>query len=257
VLGSVPRPRVGTASGTLAQMRVNGQALGTALSGAIVATRLPVHLAELGGGAPTAAVRSAALAGAIHDAFVVAALVCCLGIVASLVRGSSRPGHANLVGAGVGVESEPVGVETSGSDSTSRSRNACAVTNRSFCPSRRASAANVPLAVAFSSFRPVVEMTLDAIGLRDAFKVVVSGEDVRTGKPAPDIYLLAADRLGVEPDRCVAVEDSPHGVRAATVAGMACLGVATSYASADQLRATRTVQSLAEVTPAALAALAA
>jgi EmrB/QacA subfamily drug resistance transporter len=92
VLGSVPRPRVGTASGTLAQMRVNGQALGIALSGAIVATRLPVHLAELGAN-PTAAMQSAALAGAIHDAFVVAAVVCSIGIVTSLVRGSSRPGH--------------------------------------------------------------------------------------------------------------------------------------------------------------------
>ena len=91
VLGSVPRPRVGTASGTLAQMRVNGQALGIALSGAIVATRLPVHLAALGGGAPTAAMRNVALAGAIHDAFLVAAVICSLGIVASLVRGSSRP----------------------------------------------------------------------------------------------------------------------------------------------------------------------
>jgi EmrB/QacA subfamily drug resistance transporter len=94
VLGSVPRPRIGTASGTLAQMRVNGQAVGIALSGAIVATRLPVHLAELGGGAPNAAAHSAALAGAIHDAFAVAAVVCCVGIVTSLIRGSSRPGHA-------------------------------------------------------------------------------------------------------------------------------------------------------------------
>ena len=94
VLGSVPRPRVGTASGTLAQMRVNGQTLGIALSGAIVATRLPAHLAELGGGAPTAALRNEALVGAIHDAFMVAAVVCCLGIVTSLVRGSSRPGGA-------------------------------------------------------------------------------------------------------------------------------------------------------------------
>jgi EmrB/QacA subfamily drug resistance transporter len=94
VLGSVPRSRVGTASGTLAQMRVTGQTLGIALSGAIVATRLPVHLAELGGGTPTAALRSAALAGAIHDAFVVAAVVCSVGIVTSLVRGSSRPGRA-------------------------------------------------------------------------------------------------------------------------------------------------------------------
>ena len=94
VLGSVPRPRVGTASGTLAEMRVNGQALGIALSAAVVAARLPVHLAELGSGAPTAAVRNAALAGAIHDAFVAAALICCVGIVTSLIRGSSRPGHA-------------------------------------------------------------------------------------------------------------------------------------------------------------------
>lgn len=94
VLGSVPRPRVGTASGTLAQMRVNGQALGIALSGAIVATRLPIHLAEMSVGTPSAAARNAALAGAIHDAFMVAALVCCVGIVTSLVRGSSRPGRA-------------------------------------------------------------------------------------------------------------------------------------------------------------------
>ena len=93
VLGSVPRPRVGIASGTLAQMRVNGQALGIALSAAIVATRLPVHLSEQGAGAPTAAMRTVALAGAIHDAFVVAAIVCCVGIVTSLIRGPSRPGH--------------------------------------------------------------------------------------------------------------------------------------------------------------------
>jgi EmrB/QacA subfamily drug resistance transporter len=97
VLGSVPRPRIGTASGTLAQMRVNGQAVGIALSGAIVATRLPIHLADLGGGAPTAALRGVALAGAIHDAFAVAALVCCIGIVTSLIRGSSRPGRPAAV----------------------------------------------------------------------------------------------------------------------------------------------------------------
>jgi EmrB/QacA subfamily drug resistance transporter len=94
VLGSVPRPRVGTASGTLAQMRVTGQSLGIALSAAIVATRLPIHLAALAG-PPTAALHSVALAGAIHDAFVVAALVCAVGIVTSLVRGSSRPGAAD------------------------------------------------------------------------------------------------------------------------------------------------------------------
>jgi hypothetical protein len=75
-------------------MRVNGQALGIALSAAIVATRLPVHLAELGRGVPTTAAHNEALVGAIHDAFAIAALICCFGVVASLIRGSSRPGHA-------------------------------------------------------------------------------------------------------------------------------------------------------------------
>jgi EmrB/QacA subfamily drug resistance transporter len=75
VLGSVPRPRVGTASGTLAQMRVNGQALGIALSAAIVATRLPFHLVIPVGGHPSVAAQNLALADAIHDAFAVAALV--------------------------------------------------------------------------------------------------------------------------------------------------------------------------------------
>jgi MFS family permease len=100
VLGSVPRERVGTASGTLAQMRVNGQALGIAISGAVFATRLPIHLAELGHGIPTAAMQTAALTSAIHDSFIVAALICCIGVVASLVRGSSRPGQIDAVGSG-------------------------------------------------------------------------------------------------------------------------------------------------------------
>jgi EmrB/QacA subfamily drug resistance transporter len=99
VIGSVPGRRVGTASGILAQMRVTGQALGIALSAAVVATRLPVHLAALGGGAPTPAVQAEALAGAIHDAFVVAAVVCALGIVTSLVRGSGRPNGGEVTAA--------------------------------------------------------------------------------------------------------------------------------------------------------------
>jgi EmrB/QacA subfamily drug resistance transporter len=86
VLGSVPGRRVGTASGTLAQVRVTGQSLGIALSAAIVATRLPVHLAETSS-------QGVALAEAIHDAFWVAAAVCAIGIVTSLVRGSGRRGQ--------------------------------------------------------------------------------------------------------------------------------------------------------------------
>jgi HAD superfamily hydrolase (TIGR01509 family) len=118
---------------------------------------------------------------------------------------------------------------------------------------RALEAAGVPIAVASSSFRPVVEATLGAIGLRAAFNAVVSGDEVGEGKPAPEIYLRAAGRLGVEPGRCVAIEDSANGVRAAIAAGMACLGIVTPYSTSDQLRATRTVRSLAEVTPRDLA----
>ena len=96
VLGSVPRPRIGTASGTLAQMRVNGQALGIALSAAIVAIRMPVHLGVVLG-KPTEAAQHAALAGAIHDAFFVAAVVCGFGILASIVRGSAPKHESQLV----------------------------------------------------------------------------------------------------------------------------------------------------------------
>ena len=89
VLGSVTSGRVGTASGILAQMRVTGQALGIALSAAVVATRLPAYLAGAGN-SPTQAQHGAALGLAIHDAFVVAAAVCALGIVTSLVRGGGH-----------------------------------------------------------------------------------------------------------------------------------------------------------------------
>jgi len=82
VLGSVPRPRIGTASGTLAQMRIDGQALGIALSSAVVAIRLPVHAASVG--------QAQGLVLAIHDAFGIAALIAAIGIVASFFGGSVR-----------------------------------------------------------------------------------------------------------------------------------------------------------------------
>jgi len=94
VLGSVPRPRIGTASGTLAQMRIDGQALGIALSGAIVAIRLPVHVATLAGHVDPAEGGRVAFALAIHDAFVVAAVLCAVGIVTSLMRGPHEAGAA-------------------------------------------------------------------------------------------------------------------------------------------------------------------
>jgi HAD superfamily hydrolase (TIGR01509 family) len=77
-----------------------------------------------------------------------------------------------------------------------------------------------PLAVASSSNRRLIDRVLEVSGLAPYFEVTVSSEEVARGKPAPDVYLEAARRLGVEPTRCVAVEDSASGIRSAHAAGM-------------------------------------
>lgn len=78
----------------------------------------------------------------------------------------------------------------------------------------------VPMAVASSGSREVVEASLAAIGLLDVFDAIVTIEDVARPKPAPDIYLLAAARLGVQPNGCLVFEDSAEGLEAARAAGM-------------------------------------
>ncbi len=77
-----------------------------------------------------------------------------------------------------------------------------------------------PVALASSAHREVIAAALEAIGLADAFAVVVSSDEVANGKPAPDVYLEAAHQLGVDPARCLVVEDSLNGVRAGKAAGM-------------------------------------
>ena len=80
-------------------------------------------------------------------------------------------------------------------------------------------AASRPVAIASSSHRRVIEAALDALGLHDVFGAVVSSDDVPRGKPEPDVYLRAAMLLGVPATRCVVVEDSLNGVKAAKAAG--------------------------------------
>lgn len=77
-----------------------------------------------------------------------------------------------------------------------------------------------PVALASSAHREVIDAALAATGLTGTLTVVVSSDDVEHGKPAPDVYLEAARRLGVEPRRCLVVEDSYNGVAAARAAGM-------------------------------------
>jgi HAD superfamily hydrolase (TIGR01509 family) len=82
-----------------------------------------------------------------------------------------------------------------------------------------------PLGLASSSPPRLIEAALAAAGLGDAFAVTLSTEEVRRGKPAPDVYLAVAERLGADPVRCVAVEDSSNGVRSAHAAGMRVVAV--------------------------------
>jgi HAD superfamily hydrolase (TIGR01509 family) len=92
---------------------------------------------------------------------------------------------------------------------------------------RRLRDAGLRLAIASSSTLPVIDALLAALGLDDVFPIRVSGEDpaVRHSKPAPDVYLVAAGRLGVATSACLAIEDSGPGVVAAKRAGMTCIAV--------------------------------
>jgi HAD superfamily hydrolase (TIGR01509 family) len=91
----------------------------------------------------------------------------------------------------------------------------------------RLRAAGYPMAVASSSLPAVVEARLAALGMRRLFGAVVSSFEVPRGKPAPDVFLEAARRLGVHAGVCLVVEDSVHGLRGARAAGMRCAVVPT------------------------------
>jgi HAD superfamily hydrolase (TIGR01509 family) len=114
------------------------------------------------------------------------------------------------------------------------------------------------LGVASSSNRPIIELVLDRMGVRDRFAAVVSSEEVANGKPAPDVYLAFARELGVEPEGCVAIEDSTNGIKSALAAGMRTIAVPNRQFRPDDdvlEAAAVVVPSLAEVTPELVASL--
>ncbi len=104
----------------------------------------------------------------------------------------------------------------------------------------------IPLALASNSGRLLVDTALATAKLTDVFDAVVSSDDVAHGKPAPDIYLLACERLGVAPSDALALEDSPTGIAAAKAAGLACIGV-PQFAETDVSAADRVIDSLEEL----------
>lgn len=93
-------------------------------------------------------------------------------------------------------------------------------------------AATSPVAVASGGERNAVERTLAVLGIRELFPVVVVAADVTHGKPAPDLFLLAAERMRVQPDQCLVIEDSELGIAAAHAAGMGAVLVGSAEAPA-------------------------
>jgi HAD superfamily hydrolase (TIGR01509 family) len=112
-----------------------------------------------------------------------------------------------------------------------------------------------PLGLASSSNRPLIDLALAEMGVADLFRATVSSEEVPRGKPAPDVYLEAARRLGVPPERIAAVEDSANGIRAAHAAGMRTIAIPNAHFpppdDALDLADVR-LGSLAELTPDAV-----
>ena len=113
-------------------------------------------------------------------------------------------------------------------------------------------AARWPLGLASSSNRELIDLALELLGVKHLFKATVSSEEVTRGKPAPDVYLEAARRLGVDPTHAAAIEDSENGIRAAKASGMRVIAIPNQhFPPADDAltQADVLLRSLEELTP--------
>jgi HAD superfamily hydrolase (TIGR01509 family) len=112
-------------------------------------------------------------------------------------------------------------------------------------------AARWPLGLASSSNRELIDLVLELLGVEHLFTATVSSEEVARGKPAPDVYLEAARRLGVDPTRAAAVEDSHNGILSANAAGMRVIAIPNAHFPPDEdalAEADVVLDSLAELT---------
>ncbi|EKD88860.1 MAG: HAD-superfamily hydrolase, subfamily IA, variant 3, partial [uncultured bacterium] len=111
----------------------------------------------------------------------------------------------------------------------------------------------LPMAVASSSNRDWVEGYLSKLGIRKFFKIVCTSNDVANVKPDPELFLLAAKKLGIAPSEAVIFEDSPNGIRAAKAAGIPCIAIPNDITkSMDLSLATRIVDSFLQLDPQVL-----
>ncbi len=102
----------------------------------------------------------------------------------------------------------------------------------------------VKMALVSSTPARNIEVVLCSLGIAGFFQTVISGEDVTKGKPDPEGFLLAAERLGVRPDNCVVIEDSTAGVSAAKRAGMSCVAITNTRPRSKLTRANMIIDSL-------------
>jgi HAD superfamily hydrolase (TIGR01509 family) len=112
-----------------------------------------------------------------------------------------------------------------------------------------------PLGLASSSNRELIDLVLELMGVAHLFRATVSSEEVPRGKPAPDVYLEAARRLGVDPTQAAAIEDSENGIRAAKAAGMRVLAIPNEQFPPPEealAQADVVLESLAELTAEAV-----
>lgn len=112
----------------------------------------------------------------------------------------------------------------------------------------------IPCAIGSSAPRENVDACLQALRLEETFQTTVSGADVRHGKPAPDIFLKAAEKLGIAPRQCLVFEDAPAGIAAAHAAGMRVLALSTSHSLEEIAAADSIAPHFASLRPSAVQA---
>jgi beta-phosphoglucomutase len=112
----------------------------------------------------------------------------------------------------------------------------------------------VPMAVASGALRREVETFIASLGLSAAFRVIVSADEVKKSKPDPETYLLAIERLRqvqgprcLDPMNCVAIEDTPAGIRSAKLAGLPVIAVTNSFSVSELTEADKVIDSLSEL----------
>ncbi len=107
---------------------------------------------------------------------------------------------------------------------------------------------NFKIGLATSGTKQYIEVVLDKFRIRDYFDVIVSGDDVKVGKPDPETYLVASQKLGFKPEECIVLEDATNGIESAKKAGCRCVAIKNPHISQDYSKADLILNSLREFT---------